>query len=100
GHYNESWNLRVLVLMARAELITFSAHVPELLEQRENESDLDFEQRRAHFFERFSREVCVQIRDNRHSDRAHWSQVVNQTRERLRQFDRRGLEMVRELRDL
>src|SRR5207249_4863463 len=100
GLRNASWNLRTLVLMARAGLITFAAHPPPVLDRLPDENDDDFEERQRRTFERFAREVVVRICDPRHWDKAHWNSVVARTRMELRSADEEGVRLVRELRGL
>jgi hypothetical protein len=100
GVRNASWNLRTLVLMARAGLIVFAAHAPPTIEHRAGEGDETFESRRQKELARFAREVAVCVRDSRHSDKAHWNDVVARTRAELRAADEEASRLVRELRDL
>jgi ATP-dependent DNA helicase RecQ len=100
GPRNASWNLRTLVLMARAGIITFAAHRPPVVERMEHEDEATFETRRRRAIERFSQEVAVRILDPRHLDRRHWDNVVARARSELRAADEQGLRLVRELRNL
>lgn len=100
GVRNASWNLRTLVLMARARLITFAAHPPPLLERLPDEEEAAFEKRRRKAVRRFSREVAIRISDSRHGDRLHWDRSVANTRRSLRADDEKGIRLVEELRDL
>jgi len=100
GIRNASWNLRTLVLMARAGLIGFTPHPPPVVEQGDDEDAAVFEERRRRIFERFSREVGIRIHDSHHSDKAHWNSVVASTRVTLRSADGHAAALVRELRDL
>ncbi|MGA2253133.1 MAG: protein DpdF [Thermoguttaceae bacterium] len=100
GIRNASWNLRTLVLMARAGLIGFTPHPPPVVEQGDDEDAAVFEERRRRIFERFSREVGIRIHDSHHSDKAHWNSVVASTRATLRTADGHAAALVRELRDL
>jgi ATP-dependent DNA helicase RecQ len=97
---NASWNLRTLVLMARAGLISFAPHPPPIVERRDEETLPEFEERRRRRFEEFSREVSLKIRDPRHSNKAHWNEAVAGIRRILRAGDERESGLVRELRDL
>jgi hypothetical protein len=100
GSWNASWNLRTLVLMARAGLITFAPHLPPPIERIANEDDGTFEERRRKILDRFSREVAVRISDPRHWDEAHWNSSVARTRAALRAADEEEGRLVRELRNL
>ena len=100
GPRNASWNLRTLVLMARAGLIEFAAHPPQVVNPLPGESQTSFDQRHRRTLERFAREVAVRISDPRHWDKAHWDTVVARTRMALRSSDEEAFRLVRELRDL
>jgi ATP-dependent DNA helicase RecQ len=97
---NSSWNLRTLVLMARAGLIEFAAHPPPDLEPKLNEDEPAFEQRRREAIEQFKRQVAIRISHPGHSLESHWNDVVARTRAQLRAADEAGARLVRELRDL
>ena len=100
GDRNASWNLRTLVLMARAGLVSFAPHRPPEIEKRSNETDADFDVRRRQEFERFSQEVALRIEDARHSDRKHWNDAVHAVRVALRSADIGSVTLVKELRNL
>ena len=100
GDRNASWNLRTLVLMARAGLVSFAPHRPPDIERRSNETDADFDVRRRQEFERFSQEVALRIDDARHSDRRHWNDAVYAVRAALRAADIGSVALVKELRNL
>jgi hypothetical protein len=100
GLRNASWNLRTLVLMARAGLISFAAHPPPVIERSADENEEAFLARRRATLERFAREVALRICDTRHGDKVHWNSIVAQTRATLRLSDEEGFALVRELRNL
>lgn len=95
-----SWNLRTLILMARAGLVRFAAHRPVSPESNTGESDESFAERRSEELRRFYREVVVRVTDQRHSDRAHWMAAVQAVRNDLRAADESDLAAVLELRHL
>lgn len=97
---NASWNLRTLVLMARAGMIRFGARAPVSIDHQPGESDEALFARRRRELERFYREVVVDVRDARHSDLSHWAMVVKTVRSDLRAADQRDLDSIIELRDL
>jgi ATP-dependent DNA helicase RecQ len=100
GRRNASWNLRTLVLMARAGLIGFAPHPPPLVDPVPDEAVSDFERRRHQILAKSSREVGIRISDTRHSQKAHWNDVVTSTRATLRTGDEHAIALVRELRNL
>jgi superfamily II DNA helicase RecQ len=100
GIRNASWNLRTLVLMARAGLIAFAAHAPPKMERRQGEDEATFESRRQEDIASFAREVAVRVKDPLHLDRSHWDDVVARKRRELRAADEVSSRLVGELRDL
>lgn len=100
GQRNYQWNLRTLVLMARAGMLDFAAHTPPLVERIVGESDDNYETRRTATMTRFYREVAVQIQDSSHLVRTHWEKLVRAKRATLREADRRGIELLHALREL
>lgn len=100
GVRNASWNLRTLVLMARAGLLSFAPVPPPRLEPNEGEDPMVFEERRRCAFQAFSHEVGVRLLDSRHSDRRHWEVEVAATRKKLRAADDESATLVQQLRTL
>jgi superfamily II DNA/RNA helicase len=100
GQRNASWNLRTLVLMARAGLLVFTPPPPPVVEPIEGEGTNAFEERRRRVFERFSRQVGIRLLDSRHSDKMHWNSVVASTRAGLRAADDESARLVGQLRHL
>jgi hypothetical protein len=100
GQRNYQWNLRTLVLMARAGMLEFAAHTPPLVDQIAGENDEAYESRRAATMTRFYREVAVQIHDSSHLVKVHWEELVQAKRATLRAADRRAVESLHALREL
>ena len=100
GVRNASWNLRTLVLMARARLIAFAAHAPPTTERHPGEDEAAFEVRLRQDLARFAREVAICVLDPRFSDKSHWNDVLARTRDKLRAADKEAFRLVCELRDL
>jgi ATP-dependent DNA helicase RecQ len=100
GRRNYQWNLRTLVLMARAGILEFAAHIPPVIERGVGESDENYERRRDMAITRFYREVVVHIHNNSHLVRSKWEKLVQATRATLREADRHGIELLEGLREL
>ena len=94
------WNLRTLVLMARAGLISFVATPPPEVKREDVETELEFEKRRREVVERSFRSITLRIIDGRHADRKYWDDVVTPKRHLLHANDERALALVCELRNL
>lgn len=100
GPRNNAWNLRTLVLMARAHMLEFAAHAPPQIERSFDEEELIFDSRRQKTLAAFYREVAVHIHDSRHLDAQHWNGIVQRTRTELHEADEHSIELLKELRDL
>ena len=70
---NQEWNLRTLVLMARAGLIGFLASPRPRLEQGANESDSEFDDRRERFW--VEKKVKVHVGDSKVKE--SWEEKVS-----------------------
>jgi superfamily II DNA/RNA helicase len=100
GERNASWNLRTLVLMARARLIDFAAQPPPSVALTGNEDEAAFEARSRGVFERFRREVAIRVPVLPDLQEATWIKRVARVRDELRRADALGISLVRELRHL
>jgi superfamily II DNA helicase RecQ len=94
------WNLRTLVLMARAGLIEFVAKPPPELTRGEFETDVEFEDRRQKAIGETFRTVTIRILDGRHATRSHWDAIVGPKRTELHASDEESIELVCGLRTL
>lgn len=97
---NASWNLRTLVLMARAGLLSFSALSPPSVEPLGTESASAFEARRKRELARFHRQVAVRVEDASRLREDRWNSWLGDLRNALQRADREDLQTIRELRDL
>lgn len=94
GQKNASWNLRTLVLMARAGVITFAAEDPRSRQAQAAASGI------AASAESLGRHIVIRICDASHLDKQHWEAVVASVRDGLKAADRAGVAQIRELRAL
>ncbi len=94
---NVAWNMRTLVLMARAGLVELDAAEPPSLEPETGESAEAFEQRQRRAYERYALSIAVRPTGLDHLDPATWNQRVQQARRETLRADRRSLEQVERL---
>ncbi len=97
GVWNASWNLRTLVLMARARLIQFAAHPPPVVERNAGEDDALFHERRRKELERYWTEVSIRVLDPKVFRQEHWEAVVDRSRKDLRAADVEALNFLSQL---
>jgi hypothetical protein len=96
GQKNASWNLRTLVLMARAGVITFAAEDPRSRQVKSAAADIGI----GASGKALGRYIVIRICDASHLNKQHWETVVASVRDGLKATDRAGVEQIRELRAL
>lgn len=97
GTSNIAWNLRTLVLMARARLIRIASIQAPRIEQREGESDADFQTRIADGLLKYFQSCAVQILDDRHLEESFWLDRVESTRVAGFSADSAGFKMLEDM---
>lgn len=100
GQRNEAWNLRTLVLMARAGLIRFAAHEPPPLLQAPGEDADTMALRHQQELSRFYREIAIRLGEWSPADPAYWRETVANLRRLLYGQDARAYDLIRELLNL
>jgi ATP-dependent DNA helicase RecQ len=94
---NVAWNLRTLILMARAGLLELDAAAPPHLERGPDETDEVFEQRMQAAFERYRLTVAVRLLGHDHLDERVWADQVESSRRETLEADRRSLNYMMSL---
>ena len=94
---NEAWNLRTLVLMARAGLLELQAHLPPPIEPGEGESQEAFETRFQAEYARHMRLCRVKPLSTLHLDAATWKAAVEPVRRATKSADQEAHQRVRDL---
>ena len=92
--FNESWNMRTLILMARAGLIELSSLPPENTEKMDGEEDVAYEQRIDAQWSEFYRNIPVRTLDDQHLKKTHFLQQVAQEQARNAQASQRSVETL------
>jgi len=94
---NVAWNLRTLVLMARAGLLRLQAHSPPELNPLEGESEEDFSARRKAAFDEYAIRARVLPASTDHLDKATWNEFVQKHRLASRKAEQEAIQQLREL---
>lgn len=94
---NVAWNLRTLVLMARAGLIELDAAEPPVIEQEDGESDTTFETRQRRAYLRYTLTAAVRPTGLAHLEEQTWRESVEPARREVLDADRRSLAQVEHL---
>ena len=77
---NVAWNLRTLILMARAGLLTLEAHTPPDVAPREGETENAFASRRQAAFDAYKIRARVLPANSNHLSRDVWNDLVQGNR--------------------
>jgi len=80
--YNEGWNMRTLILLARAGLIELDSVIPDLPGRYSNESDDEYDTRLEHQWDTFFTSLPVRTLDPHHLNRDHFEKKISDERNR------------------
>lgn len=80
--YNQAWNMRTLIMMARAGMLELDADAPEGLERNDNESEADFDRRKESYWAAYYTRCIVELNFGNHLDRTVFSTLVGAERAR------------------
>ena len=82
--YNEAWNMRTLIMMARAGMLDMDASAPDLLPREGTENDEAFDRRAEAYWSEYYMRCIVDLHEPRHRD---WTVFANRIQsERARSF--------------
>lgn len=80
--YNQAWNMRTLIMMARAGLLDLDAMAPEVLGQSTGETDADFDRRTEDYWASYYTRCVVEVNFGNHLDKAGFSSLIASERSR------------------
>ncbi|ESY79308.1 DEAD/DEAH box helicase [Mesorhizobium sp. LNHC221B00] len=80
--YNQAWNMRTLIMMARAGLLDLDAMAPEVLEQSTEETDADFDRRTEDHWASYYTRCIIEVNFGNHLDKAGFSSLIASERSR------------------
>ncbi|NYT32075.1 protein DpdF [Rhizobium sp. WYCCWR 11128] len=83
--YNQSWNMRTLIMMARAGMLKLESQAPSRIAQREDESESAFELRSDEHWSEYFQRTVVGMSEFGHLSRERFEALIGQ--ERQRSFD-------------
>ncbi|MFW7270017.1 protein DpdF [Gluconacetobacter sp. Hr-1-5] len=83
--YNQSWNMRTLIMMARAGLLGLESQPPARIAQQEEESEAAFEIRSDEHWSGYFQRTVVGLSELGHLSRERFEALID--RERQRAFD-------------
>ena len=80
--YNAAWNMRTLIMMARAGLLQLESRPPEEIEQSEGETDASFEVRNEEYWAKYFRQTVVRMLHGSHRNEAEFNRAMSKERAR------------------
>jgi ATP-dependent DNA helicase RecQ len=83
--YNESWNMRTLIMMARAGMLELESQPPSKIAQQEDEATSAFELRSEEYWSEYFQRTVVGMTEFGHLSRERFETLIGQ--ERQRSFD-------------
>lgn len=83
--YNQSWNMRTLIMMARAGMLELESQPPSKIAQHESETASDFELRNEEYWSAYFQRAVVGLAEFGHMSKDRFDALIGQ--ERKRSFD-------------
>jgi superfamily II DNA or RNA helicase len=83
--YNQSWNMRTLIMMARAGMLTLESMAPSHVTREEDEIESVFDRRTEEYWAKYYQHAVVRMNEFGHLNRVWFEDNIGQ--ERLRAFD-------------
>lgn len=83
--YNQSWNMRTLIMMARAGMLELESQPPSKIAQQEAETASDFELRNEEYWSDYFQRAVVGMAEFGHLSKDRFEALIGQ--ERQRSFD-------------
>jgi ATP-dependent DNA helicase RecQ len=83
--YNQSWNMRTLIMMARAGMLELESQPPSKIAQHEEETTSDYELRNEEYWSEYFQRAVVRMADFGHLSKDQFETLIGQ--ERQRSFD-------------
>lgn len=80
--YNASWNMRTLIMMARAKMIELESRPPEMISRDEDETDFAFELRNEEHWAHYFRQTTVSVLKSGHRKKAVFDKQIHDERSR------------------
>ena len=80
--YNASWNMRTLIMMARAKMIDLKSRPPEIIARNEDETESDLDLRNEEHWARYFRNTVVSVLEVGHRDQSVFDQLIRDERSR------------------
>lgn len=80
--YNESWNMRTLIMMARAGMLELESQSPSRIAQQEMETASEFELRNEEYWSGYFQHALISIAEFGHQSKDQFEALIGQERQR------------------
>lgn len=80
--YNEAWNMRTLIMMARAGILELDAEAPDLAPQESDEDHAEFERRSSDYWSAYYMRSIVELHEAGHRNPVVFNKKIQDERHR------------------
>ncbi|UCI23522.1 protein DpdF [Mesorhizobium sp. B2-8-5] len=80
--YNAAWNMRTLIMMARADMLKLESRPPDLIARNEDETDADYEIRNEEHWSQYFMQAVVSVSEMGHRNQAVFDDRIGGERTR------------------
>ena len=80
--YNAAWNMRTLIMMARAGMLQLESRPPKVIERSEGETEASFELRNEEHWAKYFRQMVVRILHGSCRNEPEFNRAISQERAR------------------
>jgi len=77
--YNAAWNMRTLIMMARAGMLDLESEPPERLAHLESEAEAALELRNEEHWGRYFRQVLVRVKEGAHRNKEVSTTIISRS---------------------
>lgn len=95
--YNAAWNMRTIILMARAGMLELDASAPELLQRDADEDEATFEDRAEAYWAEYYMRCVVEIHEAGHRDQTTFTARLQEERQTSFDNAHQNVERLRRL---
>lgn len=95
--YNEAWNMRTIIMMARAQVLSLRSSAPQGPRREELEDDEAFDERQEDYWASYFRQVDLAVLKNGHAEASGFEALMGEERARAVRASATGGALLSEL---
>lgn len=92
--YNAAWNMRTLIMMARARMLDLESRPPEIVARNESETDADFALKNEEHWSAYFRKAVVSVLEFGNRNRTIFDERISEERSRSYQSAASGSKLL------